>query len=404
MKIVEQINKSGNIVLDYDETLSVSEIKELLFTLFKPVIQQDGKQFLLYKKIALLVCNVTYLGNPHPIYKKRIQLKPYYLDYFKKNSMKNINTLYLGIYSYKKTHLFVVFEPSTYATKKSHNSSAHVYSINLQYAQRVGKFEKVDSFGNKIHIFNNDEFIKYIKLIAGEAISTEVDDVIKLINKYLSSFKNEIKKEWNGIECYKEMVESKDSNAKQGEWQGWYFEHLFKKFLEANHACDIEWYGSKKKTDIDLDVKFKNEKWIFGDLKADQINHDILGNSLECLDKVIKENHGTVYYICCLYKSEKDSEHGYAVTKYWNDNVRDEDKRYSNDDEVKNGYGRRMKFLVKPQQICVLKIDEVMYEILKKDPFNQGVNSDGKDRKPKLKVKKDMIKALTIFSEQIPQK
>ena len=64
-------------------------------------------------------------------------------------------------------------------------------------------------------------------------------------------------------------------------------------------------------------------------------------------------------------------------------------------------YGKRMKYSVKPQLLCVLKIDEIIYEILKKNPFAQGVNSDGNDRKPKLKVQKDMINALTIYSQQI---
>ena len=69
--------------------------------------------------------------------------------------------------------------------------------------------------------------------------------------------------------------------------------------------------------------------------------------------------------------------------------------------ELKERYGKRMKYSVKPQLLCVLKIDEIIYEILKKNPFSQGVNSDGNERKPKLKVQKDMINALTIYSQQI---
>ena len=247
MKKVEQVNRSGNIVVDYDQTLTTKEIKKLLFEMFNPIIKQDGKQFVLYDKIALLACNVTYLGNPHPIYKKRIQLKSYYLDYLAKNSANNIKTLYLGIYTYNRTRLFVVFEPTTYAGKKSHNSSAHVYSINLQYAQRAGKFDKIDAFGNKIHIFNTYEFVRYIKTLAGDPVYIDSDDLMKLINDYVSSFKDTIKKEWNGIECYKEMVDANDNNARQGEWQGWYFEYLFKKYLAEHSNFKIEWYGSKKK-------------------------------------------------------------------------------------------------------------------------------------------------------------
>ena len=400
MTKTEQVLKNGNIVEDYDQTLTSKQIKELLFGLFKPVIKEDGKQFVLYNKIGLLACNITYLGNPHPIYKKRIQLKTYYLDYLKRNSSNNIQTIYLGIYTYNKTRLFVVFEPTTYAGKKSHNSSAHIYSINLQYAQRAGSFSKIDAFGNSIHVFNTYEFVRYIKKMAGDPIHIETDEILKAINDYVVSFKSVIKPEWKGIDCYKEMVSASDNNAKQGEWPGWYFEYLFKKYLKDNKSSSIEWHSSKKEDEIDLDLKFKNHDWVYGDLKADQIKHDILGNSLECLDTVIRDNKGIVYYICCLYKAEKDSDHNYEVSKYWN-NLRDEDKRYSSEEELKNRYGKRMKYSVKPEMLCVLKIDSIMYEILRKNPFNQGLNSNGQDRKPKLKVTKDMINALSVYSEQI---
>ena len=65
MKKTEQVLRNGNITIDYDQTLTTKEIKKLLFGMFEPVIKQDGKQYVLYDKIALLACNVTYLGNPH---------------------------------------------------------------------------------------------------------------------------------------------------------------------------------------------------------------------------------------------------------------------------------------------------------------------------------------------------
>ena len=95
----EQVTRAGNIVLDYDETLTKKEIDDLMTELFGPVLTKEDKQYVLYNKIGILACNVTYLNNPHPLYKKRIQLKSYYLDYLAKNSARNITTLYLGIYT-----------------------------------------------------------------------------------------------------------------------------------------------------------------------------------------------------------------------------------------------------------------------------------------------------------------
>ncbi len=397
MKKVEQVNRAGNIVVDYDQTLTTKEIKNLMFELFNPVIKQDGKQFLLYDKIGILVCNVTYLGNPHPIYKKRIQLKKYYLDYLAKNATSNIRTLYLGIYTYNKTRLFVVFEPTTYAGKKSNNSAAHVYSINLQYAQKAGTFSKIDAFGNDVKVFNTYEFVRYIKSLAGDPLGGITgDEIIKLINERLSDFTEIVPSVWNGIECYKELLNAKDPNARQGEWQGWYFEYIFKSYLKRNNITDISWHADRSDGGIDLDLKFNVGEWTYGDLKADQIDHDILGNSFETLDTVIKDNNGTVYYICCLYKALKDSEHGYLVTRFWN-SLRD--APYTDEADIKNRYGRRMKYAVIPKRLCVVKIDLITYEILKKNPFAQGVNSDGNERKPKLRVERDMINALSVYSK-----
>ena len=255
MKKTEQVLKNGKIVIDYDQTLTTKEIRNLFFDLFESKIKQDGKQYVLYNKIAILPCNVTYLGNPHPIYKKRIQLKSYYPEYLEKNSANNIKTMYVGIYTYNKTRLFVVFEPDTYANKKSHNSSAHVFTINLQYAQRAGKFDKIDGFGNKIHVFNTNEFIRYIKTLASDSTYVGLDSLMELINDYISSFGRTIPKEWKGIDCYNEMLAANDNNARQGEWPGWYFEYLFKKYLANTNSTKIKWCNSKEKGGVDLDVK-----------------------------------------------------------------------------------------------------------------------------------------------------
>lgn len=401
MKKCEQILKNGNIVLDYDQILTKKEIKDLLFQRFNKVIKEDRKQFILYNKIAILACNVSYLGNPHPLYKKRIQLKKYYLDYLLENSAKNLKTLYLGIYSYKKTRLYVVFEPQTYSGKKSHNSSAHIYSINLQYAKRFGKFDKIDAFGNKIHIFNTYEFIKYIKVLGNDNVYYDFDEIAGTLREFVSNFENVIDEEWNGLDCYKELVNNGDENAKQGEWPGFYFEFLFKNYLKNNKNSEIEWNKGKKDGQVDFDAKLSNKNWLYCDLKAEKLNSDILGNALKYFETVITENDGVVYYICCLYESEKDSNFDYEVTKYWNEKVRDEGKKYQTDDELMNGYGKKMKHSVKPKIIQILKIDNLAYSLLKQNPFNQGVNSNGKKRDPKLKIGKAYINALSIYAKQI---
>lgn len=397
MKKIDQVLKNGKIIQDYDQTLTVKEIDSLLDYLFGGHTSKDGKQNIILGKVGVLSANVTYLGHPHPTYKKRIQLKNYYPDYYNKNVRSGLKTIYLGIYSYNGSHLYVVFEPSTYALKKSHNSSAHIYSTNLQYAQQTGEMIKKDAFGNVIHVFKENHFIKYVKSLAGvEEYHSSYEDIMKLINDYMLNFFCSLPRDWFGLEAYKEMVDSNYRNARQNRWPGWYFEYLLQKYLEENHIDTIKWNADKTKNGIDLDLVFPNLNWTYGDVKADQINEDILGNDFSVFDKVIVDHNGVVYYICALYKAEKDSDHGYAVSKYWN-SLRDEDKAYKDEEELKSRAGKAMKYSVKMKQINILKIDKVAYDILKANPFNQGLNSDGKPRNPKLKVKKDMIDSLSIY-------
>lgn len=394
----EQISRNGNIVLDYDQKLTTKEIEDLLFKTFSGVIKSDGKQFILYDKIAILACNITYLNKPHPIYKKRMQLKPYYLDYLKKNKTKGLQTLYVGIYTYNQTRLFVVFETDTFAEKKSNNSSAHVYSYNLQYAKRVGKFEKIDAFGNKVYVFNEYEFVRFVKAIVGDPLGDEDGyDLQKMIEDHISKFAREIPRVWKGIDCYKELLAAKDRNARQNHWEGYYFEHLFKKYLEQNNVREISWHADKARDGIDLDIVFNDRKWTYGDLKADNEADCVQGNDIETIKRVVKDNKGLVYYFVCRCKFEKDSKHNYKVTKFWNE-LRDEKDKYKIVSDIENGFGRFMKYSVTPKCLCVLKIDETAFDILKQKPRKQGHNSNGQPRPDKIQVFKDKIDALSVLT------
>lgn len=398
MKKVEQVKTDGTIYYDYDQKLSIKEIDSLLSKLFGNCVVKSGKQNIVYEKVGLLTCNVTYLGIPHPEYKKRIQLKSYYPEITKFNAINGIDTLYVGIYSYNETRLFVVYEPSTYINKKSHNSSAHVFTMNLQYAQLAGEFSKTDGFGNNIHVFRQDQFIDFVKIKAGLLNKrSEYDEIMDIIKDYMEKFFINISQEWYGIPAYKEMIENHYRNARQNRWPGWYFEYLFEKYLKDNKITEIKWNADKTKTGIDLDIVFPSMNWAYGDLKADQIDEDVLGNAFKAFDKVVKEHNGIVYYVCAFYKAEKDSNHGYEVSIFWN-SLRDSDKAYSDIESLKSRAGKAMKHSIKLKSINILKIDKKVYEILKQNPYKQGKNSDGKQREAKLKIKKDMINALSIYT------
>lgn len=400
MTKVDQILADGSIVQEFDQPLSNKEIDCLFYRLFGDDCVKDRKQYLLFNRIGVLVANVTYLGHPWPIYKKRIQLKSYFPDYYNENLSKKVDTLFAGIYHFQSTFLFVVFEPSFYVKKKSHNSSAHVQTFDLAYAVKNGSYSKTDAMGNFIRIMDKVHFTSFIKNRCMSPNKCETyDEILNAIHDYFSSFFDSIPtSEWLGTECYKEMRDASAPNYRQGEWQGWYFEYLFNKYWQSHKNEKIRYYGDKRENGVDFDLVFDEENWLFGDLKSDEEKGDILGNKFESFDNVILKHGGRVVYIVLRYKAELDKKHGYKTTIFWNDSIREKSRRYETFKEIENGYGARMKYSVKPKSIKVLSIDKVAYEILKKNPFHQGKNSDGETRKPKLKISKDMVESLAIYT------
>ena len=99
---VEQVDVDGNIVIDYDCSLSSSELFNRVSKYFKNIRKDEcgvvcgthgNNEYMLRMK------NITYLGNPHPHFKKRIQiaddLKQFY-DYALGN---NAIPILLGVYT-----------------------------------------------------------------------------------------------------------------------------------------------------------------------------------------------------------------------------------------------------------------------------------------------------------------
>lgn len=398
VKQVDQLLPDGTVIQDYDQPIRPKEIGELFFDLFGADAKQEGKQHILFERIAVLVAAITYLGNPWEIYKKRIQLKDYYPQYFNENLNRGMITLFLGIYRYRTTMLFVLFDPAPYVARKSHNSSAHVQTFDLQYALKKGKYQKVDANGNRVLILDPPAFIEYVREIAQGSRAQDYDSSLPLLlREYFTDFALTLPKDWRGVDCIEEMRLANDANWRQGEWHGFYFEYLFKKFVSSHSDLGIRYLSDKTKTGIDFDIVLSEEDWVFGDLKADKEGDDILGNTFESFDKVILDHNGEVYYIVLRCRTEPDKNHNYETTKYWNQ-FRDEDRQYTGLREIAAGYGKRMKYSVSPVRLLFLRIDKTAYELLKKDPFHQGKNSNGKERKGKLKIGKAEIDALSVYS------
>lgn len=120
---VEQIADDGSVVIDYDYSLSVAEIKDRLEHYF-PALRKwsESSNFFVGeykgKKYAIRCKNVTYLGTPHPIYKKRIQISNDLQEFYKFAKEIKAKPILLGIYEHDGNIVFVHFKIDTYIEKR----------------------------------------------------------------------------------------------------------------------------------------------------------------------------------------------------------------------------------------------------------------------------------------------
>lgn len=376
---VEQVYH-GEVIEDFGEILSASELRFLLKGMFESLDLRENRY--LYgkyrdKEYCIFYKNVSYLGNPHPKFKKRIQIPTEFKKLYEENKQKNIVTLLIGLYKYKDNILLCDFDTKTYINNKTHNSSAHVYTIDLINGERVGLFVKKDIRGNIITVFNKDNVTNFLdkKLFNEENIKIEIFDT-------LDDFFVNMTKEWLGIEAYAEMIEHNYRSKYQSEWPGYYLEYKLENYIKDNNKDDIiTFYQNRKKGEVDLDLRFP-ELGFYGDLKAHTIsNKGIQGNDYDTIMKLLETQ--SVYYIVGNHETEKDRDHDYVVTKYWNEHQNKKDlKSYSN----------KMKYSVKFKSYYILELNKYNKKYIKM--FKQGKNSDGSPRKPKISIS---IKNLNNF-------
>jgi hypothetical protein len=381
MKKVEQISQD-KVVMGFDEKKSSKEIEIILNETFN-VIDKKHSEFNIRieeKEITLLIKNITYLGNPHPMYAKRIQLSNGWQE-----KLQNANTFIIGIYNFKGTRLYVYFDKKNYVNRELNNSSAHVWANDLLKGFQDGIFQKIDIRKNEIFIVREDRFYEFVKdkLVNAKNIQTPEFE-------FFEKLKNDLNSSWKGTDCYNEMIEEDYPSKYQAEWAGFYFEYRFELFLQKNPKyTSICKFNKEKKTGlIDLDIKF--EKGFYGDLKTHSIKTSgILGNDAKTIFGSI-ENHGKVWYIVLNHSTVKDSDKGFVTTEYWNKVQGKENLR---------SYSTKMKYSVKLENLQILEMNAFNKDHL--SIFNQGINSNGSLRKVKIKINKKEIKRFLIYESEI---
>lgn len=395
----EQITLDKSLVVAQDQPLSDRQLQECLISALgedkcKIIMIPPRKWVLEYteddKTYHLLVRSCTYLGNPHPIFKKRIQLPLWFNEYAYSTAISkpNVDVRYIGVYHYgDDVHgdnvIFVDFKKDTYLAKKGHNSSAHVYVNDLFQAMTYGIFTKLDFYGNTISVIRRDKFSDYLKGKASESKS-----LFDLFQEFNCGFTFG---QWlKALDVIKEMHQNHWHQWRQAEWAGWFLEYRFNKFTLDNNITDkMRYVGSslKHEGDLDFDVRFEDENF-YGDLKASDIKKketpgNDKGNLVECIYQFDK-----FWYIIYEHETVKDSAETYfEATKGRNSYIRSVDSTYDKDDMT---YHQRMKNQVKFLKMSIIELNRINFREALID-FNQGRQPDGKARKPKFNINKKVL-------------
>lgn len=442
--LVEQVNSLGDIVSDYDTSLSVKEIYERISQFFPNVFKDsDGMICGEYQGFcyALRVKNITYLGNPHPPFKKRIQIADDLHTFYRNACAKGRKPILLGIYTYRDNTVFCDFNIEDFVVKKAHNSSAHVYTSDIADATLDDIFQKVDAFGNRITVFSPDgmgawlldvmaasgwqgmqtsgqvrippagtrqtpmqvrilpagaEQMRSLAHGAGEiqmdyTASHGAGPVVECIRQFFA----QVPVVWHGIDCYREMIAADYRNKFQPEWPGFYLEYLFEKFLKEQRLENLIRYAQdKRKGGIDLDLYFPVIS-CYGDLKAHSAHsRGIQGNDwgtvMSIIDAPGQNNH--IFYVVCEHDTVKDSEMGYKVTEFWN--------RAQHKANLMS-YSRRMKNRVVLRRAYILDIHAGNRQYL--SMFKQGINSNGQLREPKIMIEREHMDKFVMAEMELGQ-
>lgn len=370
----------GQVVMDFDYEISNQDYVNIFSKIgaLKKMKRGEPVEVLIGGKIySFLIKQITYLGNPHSLHKKRIQIPKTW-----KKFLSNEETFIVGVYKYLDSVLLCFFDKHTYKFKKGNNSSAHVHTIDLLNAQRSGTFQKTDFFGNKLIITTLDGFAKSFKKIRTNS-NLEVTEEIQMFNNFFDG----LDKKWNGIKSYKEMIAAEYTNAYQGEWPGFFLEYKFENYAANNSYVSsiCSFTRNKKSGDLDFDLFFIKNNFL-GDLKSHDIKSNaILGNDYKSIKKAL-ETYERFWYVVLDNVSEKDSRHRNMTTIFWNTQLIKSGKK---DQKKILSYETRMKNNTKLVRYWIAEINRYNFKYLEK--YKQGKNSDGKPRKDKVRIlKKDV--------------
>lgn len=398
----EQIDSRLNIVVDGDQPLPPAKIDAAILSALpsgiakRVTVTVDGKKHPFIacefpsERHAVLSAAVTFLGGNgnHPIFKKRIQLKPWFKLVHRKLEKQGYHVHFLGVYHYEGNIVFVDFATTTYMKRKMHNSSAFVYVNDLFRAMKDRIATRFDLHGNQITTIRHNAFSEYLSGTVDSPSDSVLLDTFRDFNISMP-FSRWIR----GESAIQEMQQGGWSKWRETEWPGWYLEFKFAAFLAGHHVKSIVYQGNecKKKGNLDFDLLFPLHKF-YGDLKASDIaKKESPGNDkksvLEAIDRCDR-----FWYVIYEHETVKDKDCGNEVTRFRYEFL----LRLDGTAKSPLSYASRMKNKVNFRRMMILELNRANCgELL--SAFHQGHQPDGGARAEKVLINKRNVENYQVF-------
>lgn len=360
-------------------------------------------------QVNLYLSCVTYLGKPHPKYKKRMQLSDSADRSFleEDNTQENI-TLMIGLYLYDENNIMFVAWDSSSNKQAGKSKSSHVYTNDILLATKNGVSQRKDKNGNNIYCFKPEylnDFINYNYLYLEHQISfiEYLNEFNKDIDEYmfLDGIVDYLKEDligrnsvWDGKECLKEMKDNNYRNWAQTEWQGFFLEYLMQKELNSSNSKIeqlLEIPGPKYgKTVFD---SFYNIPWDFKVHVND--NNQVITNDMEAIESALND-YGKIGFIILSGDAEKEIETEFSD---WRNELKGGLSKNQLDNIAKNKKHRKLKTKFTPTEIKVITIDN-------NGLTNHGIlrglkNPNGNIRRDKLVINLDKLTEEEIILSEL---
>ncbi|WP_018157519.1 hypothetical protein [Demetria terragena] len=397
--VVDQIGAAGTLLHGTDTTLSVRARAELLLSALPGATRETyaGVAVVAFENQVILSRQITYLGTPWEVYKKRIQIPKSWLEVHRQAAQDGLVVRFVGVYHYESSTIFVDFDPITYIARKANNSAAHVSTNDLFQAQTLGQFSRQDKNGNRLTSVRSDEFATYLRSGYDEP-NPHVEVLDRFSEKFLDGSRVE------GLRAVQEMYTAGWPDKFQNEWAGFYLEFRLSRYLaEHDLQSHITVQKVKRKGEFDYDLRFLDHGVLahYGDLKASNITvsgspGNDAANFFRCL-----EEFGRFWYVIYEHETWHGRDNGDVATIAWNEWRRS--VGHVGREAVYNplSYARKFKEAVRFVRVKVLEVNQANVGVVLGDFQKDFKQPDGSLRQGKVMIQKKDIDNFLIYRKSI---